>query len=184
MVTGAANGIGAATGRLFVREGARVVIADVDRQGGERLAAELGASATFAELDVSQPTAWRAAVDLSKTQFGSLNILVNNAGYHSVGSLQETSEEDFDRHVAVNQRGVFLGMRSVLDMMARAGGARSSTYRPPWGFGAAQACSDIARPNGDPRADPLSRPRSGGAEDPRELRPSRTCGHSHAERGP
>ena len=122
MVTGAANGIGEATVRLFAREGASVVIADIDRGRGKGVAAELGAAGTFAELDVSSAAAWSRAVGLAEARFGRLDILINNAGYYSVGSLQDADEEDFNRHVAVNQRGMFLGMRSVVEPMHRAGG--------------------------------------------------------------
>jgi len=121
LVTGAANGMGAATARLFAAEGARVVVADIETEAGEALAASL-TDALFVSLDVSLAEAWTAAVQAAETAFGRLDILVNNAGYYSTASLEDVTEEDFDRHFAINQRGVLLGMRAVAPAMRRAGG--------------------------------------------------------------
>lgn len=122
LVTGGANGIGEATVRRFVAEGAKVVIADIDDIRGVALAAELGEAARFQRLDVTEETGWSAAIAATEQAFGSPGILVNDAGYLAIASLQDSSDADFDRHVAVNQRGVYLGMKAVAGPMGRAGG--------------------------------------------------------------
>jgi 3alpha(or 20beta)-hydroxysteroid dehydrogenase len=118
LVTGAASGIGAATARRFVEEGAEVVVADVAEEGGRALSEELGAS--FEELDVRDESAWATAVDRS----GGLDVLVNNAGIVELGGVTEMDEATFRRLLDVNTVGVFLGMRTVVpSMRARGGGS-------------------------------------------------------------
>jgi 3alpha(or 20beta)-hydroxysteroid dehydrogenase len=122
LVTGGANGIGEATVRRFVAEGASVVIGDIDEARGQALADELGGAVLFRHLDVTDERQWRDAIDGTEHAFGALDILVNDAGYLAIASLQDSSDADFDRHVAVNQRGVYLGMKLVAGPMGRAGG--------------------------------------------------------------
>ena len=118
LITGAASGIGAATARRFVEEGAAVVVADVAEEGGRALAEELGA--TFERLDVRDESAWVAAVDRSD----GLDVLVNNAGIVELGGVAEMDEASFRRVLDVNTVGVFLGMRTVVpSMRARGGGS-------------------------------------------------------------
>ena len=118
LVTGAASGIGAATARRFVEEGAEVVLADVAEETGRRLAEELGAQ--FEGLDVRDESAWVGAVDRS----GGLDVLVNNAGIVELGGVGEMDEASFRRLLDVNTVGVFLGMRTVVpSMRARGGGS-------------------------------------------------------------
>jgi NAD(P)-dependent dehydrogenase (short-subunit alcohol dehydrogenase family) len=127
IVTGGARGQGAAESRLFAREGAKVVIGDVlDRQAHD-LAAEInqatGSRAALAlHLDVSRAADWRAAVEVSEKEFGGLDILVNNAGILNFKRLEETTEEEWDAVVAVNQKGVWLGMKTAVPAMVRRGG--------------------------------------------------------------
>jgi 3alpha(or 20beta)-hydroxysteroid dehydrogenase len=117
-ITGAASGIGAATARRFVEEGAMVVVADVAEEDGRSLAEELGA--TFERLDVRDESAWVAAVDRS----GGLDVLVNNAAIVELGGVDEMDEASFRRLLDVNTVGVFLGMRTVVpSMRARGGGS-------------------------------------------------------------
>lgn len=127
LVTGGARGQGAAEARLLVAEGARVVIADVLDEEGRSLAIELGAaapapSAAYVHLDVSRSEDWHAAVAAVESLFGGLDILVNNAGILTMAGIEETSEEDWNRIVAINQTGVWLGMKNVVPAMRRRGG--------------------------------------------------------------
>ncbi|KEQ52724.1 SDR family NAD(P)-dependent oxidoreductase [Sphingobium chlorophenolicum] len=122
IVTGGASGIGGATVRRFVGEGARVLIADIDDVRGAALAEELGPDALFQHLDVSKEGDWTAAIDAAMRAFGRIEILVNDAGYYRATPLQDATVEEFQRHVDVNQLGVFLGMQAVVAPMRAAGG--------------------------------------------------------------
>jgi 3alpha(or 20beta)-hydroxysteroid dehydrogenase len=115
LVTGAANGQGAAAARRFVAEGARVVLADVDDDAGKALADELGAR--YQHLDVSEEDDWAAALDAC----GPVTVLVNNAGVLHFSLLHETTLADYERVIRVNQVGTFLGMRAVVPGMLEAG---------------------------------------------------------------
>jgi NAD(P)-dependent dehydrogenase (short-subunit alcohol dehydrogenase family) len=118
VVTGAASGIGAETARLFVANGARVVLADLQEAPGEALARELGAAARFVHCDVTQEADVAAAVDLAVSEFGQLGVMVNNAGIVGVvGPVASTSAEAFDATLAVLLRGVFLGMKHAARVM-------------------------------------------------------------------
>jgi NAD(P)-dependent dehydrogenase (short-subunit alcohol dehydrogenase family) len=118
VITGAASGIGEATTRLFVQEGALVVMADVEAERGARIAAELGSQCRFLPTDVSQEGAVDAAVALAVADFGGLDCMFNNAGTGgSTGSLDETDMATFDRTVAIHLRGVFLGIRAAARVM-------------------------------------------------------------------
>jgi 3alpha(or 20beta)-hydroxysteroid dehydrogenase len=121
IVTGAARGTGEATARLFAREGAHVVVTDVLDERGAAVAKELGEAACFQLLDVTSEDDWARAVDCALGRFGSLDVLVNNAGVLLMASIQDTSLEDFQRVVGVNQTGPFLGIRAVAPAMQRAG---------------------------------------------------------------
>ena len=121
LVTGSARGTGAATARLFVAEGARVLVSDVLDERGEAVAAELGAAARYQHLDVTSEDDWARAVERAERELGSLDVLVNNAAVLLMKSLPETTREDFERVVAVNQTGTFLGMKAAVEPMKRAG---------------------------------------------------------------
>ncbi|MDD9370344.1 MAG: glucose 1-dehydrogenase [Acidimicrobiales bacterium] len=122
IITGAARGQGAAEARLFVAEGAKVVLADVLDDEGRAVAEELGDAATYAHLDVTDEDQWKATVALAEERYGPVTVLVNNAGVLHFQALHKTELEDFDRILRVNVHGVFLGMKSVTDSMAGAGG--------------------------------------------------------------
>jgi 3alpha(or 20beta)-hydroxysteroid dehydrogenase len=122
LVTGGARGQGACEARLFVEEGASVVVADVLDDLGRELAAELGDRSRFVHLDVTSETGWTEAVDFAVEHFGHLDALVNNAGVGSGGLIQDTSPDEFWRVVRVNQVGVFLGMRASAPAIIDAGG--------------------------------------------------------------
>jgi 3alpha(or 20beta)-hydroxysteroid dehydrogenase len=122
IVTGAASGMGAAEARLFADEGARVVLADIQDAAGEALAKELGGAAVYAHLDVSQEAQWQALVTDVQRRFGRLDVLVNNAGTVAAAPLEDTTLEQWNRVIAVNQTGVFLGMKHAIRPMAASGG--------------------------------------------------------------
>src|SRR3974390_1916641 len=110
----------AAEAGLFVTEGARVVIGDVIEPEGQQLASELGHAATFVRHDVTQERDWESAVNTAE-KLGGLHGLVNNAGIYQPRSLMETDTELFERHTRVNQLGCFLGMKTAVQLMERAG---------------------------------------------------------------
>lgn len=112
VVTGAASGIGEATARGIVREGGRVVIADLQAERGAALARELGPAAVFHQTDVSIEDDIAGAVAAAQREFGALYGMVNNAGIiGAVGSIMETSAEAFDHTMAILSRAVFLGIK-------------------------------------------------------------------------
>ena len=125
IVTGGASGIGRATVELFVAEGARVVIADVDRASGEELASALGPAAAFARTDVTDGHEVQAAVDFAVERFGGLNVMFNNAGISSsIARLLNDDLADFARVMNVNLFGVVVGtQRAARHMAAHGGGA-------------------------------------------------------------
>jgi NAD(P)-dependent dehydrogenase (short-subunit alcohol dehydrogenase family) len=123
LVTGGASGIGEATVRLFVAEGASVVIADVQDDRGQRLAGELGARAAYAHADVSREADVQAAVDAAMGRFTRLDCIFNNAGSVGVGGrIAEVPVDGFDETLGVLLRGVFLGMKHAAPVMKRQGG--------------------------------------------------------------
>jgi len=115
LVTGGARGQGAAEARLFTAEGAHVFITDVLADEGAKTAADIGA--TFVEHDVTSQEQWEAVVGRVVAERGRLDILVNNAGVFTWTRMADTSIEEWDRIVAINQTGVFLGMRAVAAQM-------------------------------------------------------------------
>ncbi|WP_274559697.1 SDR family NAD(P)-dependent oxidoreductase [Streptomyces spiramyceticus] len=123
VITGAARGQGEQEARLFVAEGAKVVLGDVLDDQGEALAKELGESvATYVHLDVSQEADWAAAVAHAKSTFGKIDGLVNNAGILRFNELVSTPLEEFQQVVQVNQVGAFLGIKNVAPEIEAAGG--------------------------------------------------------------
>ena len=122
IVTGGASGIGEATARLFVAEGARVVIADMQRSRGEALANELGDSALFQFVEVRQEDHVKAAVAVAVDTWGRLDCMFNNAGFGgALGPIEDTPVEEFDMTMDVLVRGVFLGMKHAIPVMKAQG---------------------------------------------------------------
>lgn len=117
IITGAAQGQGAAIARAFVSEGARVVLADVADDAGAALADELGDAAHFSHLDVADPAAWERLVAEAEQLGGPVNVLVNNAGVLRFGEVDTMDLKDFDLLLDVNLRGCFYGMRAVSPSM-------------------------------------------------------------------
>ena len=122
IITGGARGQGEAEVRLFAAEGAKVVVSDVLADAGKAVAESLGANAVFLRHDVSREEDWEAAVNLATERFGGLDVLVNNAGILHSATIARHTLEDYERVVAVNQVGVFLGTRSVIKPMTERGG--------------------------------------------------------------
>lgn len=121
IVTGAAQGIGAATARHLVAEGAYVVIADINTDAGPALAGELGERARFAELDVRDEPGWSRVASETFGDHGRIDGLVNNAGVFTYGLLESVGAEEFRRCVDTNLYGPWLGMKAVSPYMKRAG---------------------------------------------------------------
>ncbi len=124
LITGAASGMGECTARLFAREGAKVVVADILEREGAEVAATIraaGGAADFVRLDVSDEDGWIEAIRATVRRHGRLDILVNNAGI-SGGVLDRLDTEQFDRLMAVNARGTFLGIKHAIPEMEKAGG--------------------------------------------------------------
>ena len=131
LISGGARGQGAAEAKLFVQEGAAVVIGDILDDDGLKLEAEireLGGQATFVHLDVTDSAQWTSAVNEAVTRYGKLDVLVNNAGIGStnIGGVQaprlhEAPEEVWDQIMDVNGKGVFLGTRAAIPAMLAAG---------------------------------------------------------------
>jgi NAD(P)-dependent dehydrogenase (short-subunit alcohol dehydrogenase family) len=122
VVTGAASGIGAATARLFAREGARVVIADMQDELGAAVAGELGASGRFVHCDVTVDDDVQAAVDSAMDEWGRVDVIFNNAGFGgALGPIDATTSEEFDITFDVLLKGVWRGMKAVAPIMRAQG---------------------------------------------------------------
>ena len=123
IITGGASGIGAASARMFVAEGARVLIADMRNEPGEHLAKELGDAATFCRVDVSCEADVENAVGAAVDRWGRLDCMFNNAGFGgALGPIESTSVEEFDITFDVLLKGVFLGIKHAAPVMRRQGG--------------------------------------------------------------
>ena len=121
IITGGARGQGAREAHRFVAEGAKVVITDL-LEIGATVATELGDAAIFLRHDVGSESDWHKVVDAARSKFGRIDILVNNAGIFHPNPISETTLADFDMHYRVNQLGMFLGIKSVLETMKANGG--------------------------------------------------------------
>jgi NAD(P)-dependent dehydrogenase (short-subunit alcohol dehydrogenase family) len=126
LVTGAAQGLGAATARLLAREGARVVLTDVNLGGAEQQAQEINARrpgrAIALEQDVTEEAAWRRVFHETENRFGGLHVLVNNAGIGSIGNVEQETYENWKRVHAIDLDSVFLGCKYGIPLIARSGG--------------------------------------------------------------
>ena len=132
LITGAATGVqgelmgfGGATARLFVREGAKVVLTDVNDQSGEKTADQIreeGGEALYVHLDVTREEDWINAIQVTIATYGKLNILVNNAGTGARQTVEDTTEELWDSQMDVHAKGTFLGTKSAIPEMRKVGG--------------------------------------------------------------
>lgn len=121
IITGGARGQGAATARIFAAEGARVVVADVLADEGEAVAASIGSSALFRKLDVTDEAAWNELVAEIGSLWGSVDILINNAGILHASTLLDLAKSDFERVLNINLIGAWLGIKAAAPTMIAAG---------------------------------------------------------------
>lgn len=122
IITGAAQGMGAAHAKLFIEEGAKVVLTDLNEEKGLAFAAELGENALFVKQNVTSEEDWKAVIAAAEEKFGPVNVLVNNAGITMAKSFLQISVEEYRRIVEINQVSVFLGMKTTVPSMQKAGG--------------------------------------------------------------
>ena len=121
IITGASQGMGASHAKLFIKEGAKVVITDVKEDKGTELAKELGDNAMFAKQDVTSEDDWKNVIDQTVKKFGKLDILVNNAGITFAKPISDLTVDDYMKIVKVNQVSVFLGMKYASAEMKKNG---------------------------------------------------------------
>lgn len=122
IITGAAQGMGEAHAKMFVAEGAKVILTDVNEKDGKALAESLGANAIFIKHDVRFAPEWKAVVEQGEAKFGTINVLINNAGI--IGTIADTvnfTQADYQLVCDINQLGVYLGMQAVIPSMIKAG---------------------------------------------------------------
>ncbi len=117
IITGAAQGMGATHARLCIEAGAKVVLTDINAEKGQALAAELGSQALFIQHNVTSEDDWTQVIAATQAHFGTINVLVNNAGITQSKSILETSLDDYRRILEINQVSVFLGMKAVIPSM-------------------------------------------------------------------
>lgn len=123
IITGASQGMGTSHAQAFVREGAKVILTDLNDSAGEALADSLGDSALYIHHDVADAAGWRDVVARGEAAFGTVTILVNNAGVlGKIGGTLDFAQSDFEAVCNVNQLGVYLGMQAVIPSMQKAGG--------------------------------------------------------------
>jgi 3(or 17)beta-hydroxysteroid dehydrogenase len=125
LITGAASGLGRADAAILAREGASVILTDVNEDAGEAAAESIrgaGGNATFMLLDVSDEEQWQQVIDRVRNEHGRLDVLVNNAGLVIMGSPEDCSLESFRKQNAVMSEGVFLGCKHALPLMNESGG--------------------------------------------------------------
>ena len=137
IITGAAGGMGAEEARLFAREGAKVVIADVLEDEGHKVEAEIadsGGEALFVRTDVTSEAGWKQLVDTTVNRFGRLDILVNNAGLSSTSEADPLDSDGWRRIMDVNATGVFLGCKHAVPAMRAAGGGSIVNISSIMGF--------------------------------------------------
>ena len=119
IITGAAQGMGATHARLCIAAGAKVVLTDINTEKGQALASELGSNALFIQHDVTSEDDWAQVIAKTAARFGTVNVLVNNAGITQSKSILDTSLADYRRILEINQVSVFLGMQAVIPSMQK-----------------------------------------------------------------
>ena len=161
LITGAAHGVkgelmgfGGAAAWLFAEEGAKVVLTDIDVESGERAVAQMrdeGHDAMFIELDVTAESDWKRAIQATLDAYGTLNVLVNNAGTAGSGKVEETTEAGWDRQMDIHAKGVFLGTKYAIPPMRDAGGGSIVNISSIYGIIGSQASTDYHAAKGASR---------------------------------
>lgn len=123
IITGAASGVGKADALLFATEGARVVLTDVNEEAGRAVAAQIGDAALFVRHDIASEAGWNDVFDAAQKQFGTPDVLVNNAAILQLGSIEDTSPELWQRVLRINAEGYFLGCQAAVRAMKEKGGS-------------------------------------------------------------
>ena len=151
-ISGAARGMGEVEARLFANEGCKVGIGDVLEAEGNRVADEIngmGGEALFVRLDVTSETDWKDAISGTVSRFGKLDVLVNNAGIGGPALLEDATVEDWDETMAINGKGVFLGTKTAIPEMRKAGGGSIINISSQYGIvGAADSSAQYQASKG------------------------------------
>ena len=161
LITGAAHGVkgelmgfGGAAAWLFAEEGAKVVLTDIDVESGERTVAQMrdeGHDAMFIELDVTEESDWKRAIQATLDAYDTLNVLVNNAGTAGSGRVEETTESSWDRQMDIHAKGVFLGTKYAIPPMRNAGGGSIVNISSIFGIIASPGSTDYHAAKGASR---------------------------------
>jgi len=137
VISGGASGIGAACAKTFAAEGAQVVIGDIDTDNGQAVAEEINSAqsgaARFQKLDVTSSSSWEDTVALAKEVYGGLHILMSNAGIVTMAGLNDEDEDTWNKVVAVNQTGVWRGLRATAPAIEASGGGSIILVSSVWG---------------------------------------------------
>ena len=144
LVTGAALGMGRAHARLFAKEGAKVIVTDVNEEAGRENVEAInkdGGEAIFLKHDVASESDWKQVVEKSVETYGKVNILVNNAGILLSKSLEDTTVDEWDLVMNINLKGVFLGCREIIPAMNKAGGGSIVNISSIYGLIGAPDCA-------------------------------------------
>lgn len=122
IITGAARGMGESHARVFIEEGAKVILTDLNEEAGSALAKELGSNALFVKHDATSAESWEKVFEEAKAAFGNITILVNNAGVLGpIAKTAELDEQEYLKVCSINQHSIFLGMKTVIPSMLEAG---------------------------------------------------------------
>ena len=125
LISGGAKGQGKVEAQLFSKEGAKVILGDILDDLGQEVAKDIqdtGGEATYVHLDVTNETDWKSSIEIVLKKYGRLDILVNNAGILIRKGIEDTTSEDWSRIMAINAKGAFLGIKSVIPIMRQSGG--------------------------------------------------------------
>lgn len=119
IITGGSGGMGYEHAKRFIKEGAKVVVADLDEEKGQKIAEELGDNSFFFKLDVTNEAEWEAIVKETEEKFGPVDILVNNAGISPQDTIKDLDYEDYQKTIKINQDGIVLGIKAVYPSMKK-----------------------------------------------------------------
>lgn len=122
IITGAASGVGREDALLLAREGAKVILTDLNDEAGRQVAAEIGENALFIHQDIASEADWQNVIKLTLERFGRLDVLINNAAILALGSIEDTSLEQFQKVQKINTEGYFLGCKYAVQAMKETGG--------------------------------------------------------------